>query len=175
MVQHFGSPNCESRSPELYNQLKIYAVVSCLLAFACIVEVYWHNKLIANTLELFSTWVPEVSRSAPPDTLEKLQTIAYAEDNFGDEEGKRYPSECAICLGSWEPEDVIKVTPCGHAFHKECIGGWLRSARSCALCRKDLVQLTNQQRRAQLAATVIGSTRTATSEGDSAAVVVVAY
>lgn len=169
------SPNCESRTPELYNQLKIYAVCSCLLAFACIVEVYWHNKLIANTLDLFSTWVPEVSRSAPPDTLEKLQTITYAEDNFGDEEGKTYPSECAICLGSWEPEDVIKATPCGHAFHEECIGGWLQSARSCALCRKDLVQLTNQQMRDQLAANVIGTTRTGTSEGDSAAVVVVAY
>ena len=30
------------------------------------------------------------------------------------EEGKQYPSECAICLGSWESEDVIKaVRPAG--------------------------------------------------------------
>ena len=28
---------------------------------------------------------PQTSPEAPPDTLEKLQTIAYAEDNFGDE------------------------------------------------------------------------------------------
>ncbi|CAE7250773.1 Rsph1 [Symbiodinium necroappetens] len=136
------SPSCEDRSPELYSRLKMYAVCSCLLAFACIVEVYWHNKLITNTLEFYSAWVPEVSRRAPPDTLEKLETRRYEEHAFGDEEGKQYPSECAICLGSWESEDVIKVTPCGHAFHQECIGGWLQSARTCALCRKDLVVLT---------------------------------
>ncbi|CAK9043640.1 unnamed protein product [Durusdinium trenchii] len=141
------SPECESRNPDLYGQLKIYAVCSCLLAFMCIVEVHWHNKLIANTLDLFSVWIPEVSRRAPPETLEKLETIHYdpdAETNrFGDEEDKTYPSECAICLGSWEKDDVIKATPCGHAFHEDCIGGWLQSARTCALCRKDLVQLTN--------------------------------
>ena len=170
------SPNCENRSPLLYDQLKIYAVCSCLLASACIVEVYWHNKLIANTMDVFSTWVPEASRSAPPDTLEKLQTIIYEENNFGDEEGKAYPSECAICLGSWERDDVIKATPCGHAFHKECIGGWLQSARTCALCRKDLVQLTNERRRAQPAVIGTDTTRTGTMEtADNSTVVVVAY
>ncbi|CAE7370918.1 rnf44 [Symbiodinium natans] len=143
------SPSCEDRSPELYSRLKMYAVCSCLLAFACIVEVYWHNKLITNTLEFYSAWVPEVSRRAPPETLEKLETRKYEEQAFGDEEGKQYPSECAICLGSWESEDVIKVTPCGHAFHQECIGGWLQSARTCALCRKDLVVLTADGRQRQ--------------------------
>ncbi|CAJ1354150.1 unnamed protein product [Effrenium voratum] len=150
------SPGCEDRSPDLYEQLKMYAVFSCLLAFACIVEVYWHNKLIANTLEFYSAWIPEASRRAPPDTLDKLQTRSYEEQEFGDEEGKQYPSECAICLGSWEQEDEIKVTPCGHAFHKECIGGWLQSARTCALCRKDLVQLTTAPER-PLEAHVIGN------------------
>lgn len=39
------------------------------------------------------------------------------------QEGKAYPSECAICLGSWERDDVIKATPCGHAFHKDLRDG----------------------------------------------------
>ena len=46
---------------------------------------------------------------APPDTLNKLETIGYAAEQFGDEEGKTYPSECAICLGGWEPNDEIKA------------------------------------------------------------------
>merc|ERR1712151_390163 len=55
-----------------------------------------------------------------------------------------YSEECAICLGSWETSDSIKITPCGHAYHAECIGNWLKSARTCALCRQDLVILTSQ-------------------------------
>ena len=37
------------------------------------------------------------------------------------------------------------------SMFQECIGGWLQSARSCALCRKDLVQLTNERRRGVMA------------------------
>lgn len=135
------SPGCEESNPSLYQTLKVYAVFSCLLASACVIVVYWHNKHIANTL-FFNAWAPEVWRGAPPDTLIKLETRKHNPDDFGDEDGKTYPSECAICLQTWEPDDDIKVTPCGHAFHQDCIGGWLRSARTCALCRKDLVVLT---------------------------------
>eukprot|EP00931_Biecheleriopsis_adriatica_P115146 TRINITY_DN90983_c0_g1_i1.p1 TRINITY_DN90983_c0_g1~~TRINITY_DN90983_c0_g1_i1.p1 ORF type:complete len:430 (+),score=49.27 TRINITY_DN90983_c0_g1_i1:120-1292(+) len=151
------SPSCEDRSPKLYQTLKIYAVFSCLLSCACVIVVYWHNKLIANTLD-FSIWIPEAARRAPPDTIIKLETRAYDESVFGDEEGKLYPSECAICLGTWEADDVIKVTPCAHAFHEECIGNWLNSARTCALCRKDLVQLTAEAAASRPEAQAVGVT-----------------
>merc|ERR1712151_1076929 len=55
-----------------------------------------------------------------------------------------YSEECAICLGAWELSDSIKITPCGHAYHAECIGNWLKTARTCALCRQDLVILIAQ-------------------------------
>jgi hypothetical protein len=53
-------------------------------------------------------------------------------------------TQCAICLGEWEPGDVIKVTPCEHAFHSDCFHKWLASqmcktgTMSCAVCRRDL-------------------------------------
>mmetsp|Transcript_5741 Transcript_5741/g.10329 ORF Transcript_5741/g.10329 Transcript_5741/m.10329 type:complete len:372 (+) Transcript_5741:115-1230(+) len=137
------SPMCADRNPHEYHVLKMYAVFSCLLAAGCVLVVYWHNRLIAMTLD-FRVWIPEASRRAPPETIIKLETVQYDESIFGDEEGKLYPSECAICLSRWEPDENIKVTPCWHAFHEECIAGWLQSARTCALCRKDLVVLTSQ-------------------------------
>lgn len=138
------SPECEERSTTLYQTLKLYAVFSCVLASLCVIVAYWHNKLIASTLD-FNTWFTETNRSSPPDTIIKLETRRWSADEFGEEEGKAYPAECAICLQTWEAEDAIKITPCGHAFHEQCIGGWLRSARTCALCRKDLVVLTADQ------------------------------
>jgi len=131
------SPNCEQRSPELYRTLKLYAIYSCLVSIFCLLLAYWHNKLLLDALR---DMYQHEDRSAPPDLISKLETRAYDPALFGDEDGKMYPSECAICLLAWEPEDVIKVTPCGHTFHEECLGSWLSTARTCALCRQDLTK-----------------------------------
>lgn len=53
--------------------------------------------------------------------------------------------QCSICLCGWEQDDAVKITPCRHLFHEECIKAWLlcrmrdRSTTSCALCRAELV------------------------------------
>lgn len=136
------APACEEQSPEFYRILKLYAIYSNSMSMFCLILAYWHNKIMGDA------WDEEehrIDRSAPPDTMSKLVTQKYCESLFGDEEGKLYPSECAICLCPWEPEDQIRVTPCEHAFHEECLGGWLRTARTCALCRRDLASSPPQQ------------------------------
>jgi hypothetical protein len=140
------SPSCEEDSPELYRTLKLYAINSCLLSIFCLVLAYWHNKLLVDALrEIFEhdeiTDAPTFStQGAPPDTISRFETRKYDPEIFGDEEGKLYPSECAICLIGWEPDEVIKVTPCDHAFHEECLANWLKTARTCALCRQDITE-----------------------------------
>lgn len=46
---------------------------------------------------------------------------------------------CAICLGEMAPDDIEASTtlPCGHQFHKECVGSWMMQPRrtSCPVCR----------------------------------------
>ena len=42
--------------------------------------------------------MPIYGAEAPPDTLEKLQTITYAEDNFGDE-AREWSSEAEAEAG----------------------------------------------------------------------------
>ncbi|CAK9093040.1 RING-H2 finger protein ATL5 (RING-type E3 ubiquitin transferase ATL5) [Durusdinium trenchii] len=45
---------------------------------------------------------------------------------------KRHEGEqCSICLNCFEEEAV--QLPCGHIFHSECIGGWLRFRSQCPL------------------------------------------
>lgn len=135
------SAECEQRQLALYETLKMYAVFSCSVAFACVILSHWHNKLVSVALELLAS-APPPPKGAPPGTVTKLETQQHNLDDFGDD--KKYPSECVICLVAWEPEDTIKVTPCGHAFHEHCIEAWLKSARTCAMCRQDLVELTSK-------------------------------
>jgi len=116
---------------------KAYGILTNVISALCLIAAYWHNKLLTDMgIELERVGPPP--RGAPPDTISKLETRQYQPEYFGDEEDKRYPSECAICLGVFEPADVIKVTPCEHAFHQGCLASWLTSARTCALCRRDL-------------------------------------
>lgn len=134
------SPQCETKSTELYRTLKLYAIYSCMVSIFALLLAYWHNKLLLDAMREIYEIREEMAQAAPPDTLVSLETKAYNPELFGDEDGKIYAAECPICLLNWEADDVIKVTPCSHAFHEECLGHWLKTARTCALCRQDLTK-----------------------------------
>jgi hypothetical protein len=126
---------------QLIEAFKTYAIVTCALSVLSFMLAASHNTYIDalhSPARVRGGRERHNSRAAPTGTLARLKTQPYDLALFGDEEGKTYPAECAICLGSWEPADLIKVTPCGHAFHQNCIARWLSTARTCALCRTDL-------------------------------------
>ena len=56
-----------------------------------------------------------------------------------DEDSPLADETCAICLGELEPNDELTLLPCHHAFHMECISGWLVHkglAAPCPLCKR---------------------------------------
>merc|ERR1712113_707217 len=115
-----------------YLILKLFATYSNLLSVVCMVFAYWHNKLLNEAIDEAGQ---SVVRVAALDIMQELRTCPPEEAT------ERYTETCAICLGSWEPTDTVKITPCGHAFHDECIGSWLKSSHTtCALCRCDLAE-----------------------------------
>ena len=43
---------------------------------------------------------------------------------------------CAICLTDFEEEGAaLTRLPCGHHFHGDCIGNWLKRCSTCPLCK----------------------------------------
>lgn len=46
---------------------------------------------------------------------------------------------CPICLEPSCEDDVYrKITKCGHVFCAECIHKWLRSHKTCPVCKQDV-------------------------------------
>lgn len=45
---------------------------------------------------------------------------------------------CSICITDYEDVDILKITPCGHAFHQECLAEWIKDHHTCPLCREIL-------------------------------------
>ncbi|KAG9258893.1 uncharacterized protein F5Z01DRAFT_669627 [Emericellopsis atlantica] len=46
---------------------------------------------------------------------------------------------CSVCLGEAQSEDAIRITPCFHGFHDDCLAEWLTSYQNrCPLCQRCL-------------------------------------
>lgn len=46
--------------------------------------------------------------------------------------------KCAICLGEYEEREGVKILPCTHMFHCECVDRWLNVNRTCPFCKQSI-------------------------------------
>lgn len=86
---------------------------------------------------------PRSVHAAPPDLIERLPKVDFDPDLFDDSGNEgTYPASCSICLDSFHGGEGITRVPCGarchHAFHTDCLRGWLHCASTCPLCRKNI-------------------------------------
>merc|ERR1719233_1632128 len=66
-----------------------------------------------------------------------------------DAEGIKLTNDsCPICLADFKEKARIKLLPCDHGFHPECIEPWIRQHNdSCPMCRETVTdKLTPAQR-----------------------------
>nr|KYP75763.1 RING-H2 finger protein ATL1O [Cajanus cajan] len=67
--------------------------------------------------------------------IDSITVCKYRKD-----EGLVIETECVVCLGEFQHEESLKLLPkCNHAFHVLCIDTWLRSHKTCPLCRAPIV------------------------------------
>ncbi|KAK6931200.1 Zinc finger, RING-type [Dillenia turbinata] len=66
---------------------------------------------------------------ARESTIEALDTAI-----FNLEEG----GSCTVCLKDFQDGDKVKVMPCLHYYHCECIENWLKISHYCPICRYEM-------------------------------------
>ncbi|CAI2349092.1 unnamed protein product [Caenorhabditis sp. 36 PRJEB53466] len=49
-------------------------------------------------------------------------------------------SDCAVCLDPYQLQDVVRLLPCKHIYHKSCIDPWLLEHRTCPMCKNDILK-----------------------------------
>lgn len=47
---------------------------------------------------------------------------------------------CPICIEPYKATDCIRILPCKHEFHKNCIDPWLLEHRTCPMCKLDVLK-----------------------------------
>ena len=85
-----------------------------------------------------------LARMIRVDKLTTDQVLLLDEEEFdapedqGDDEDNAC---CAICLEEFEHKEKVRVLPCGHKFHGDCLVPWLTERHaSCPLCKMDVLK-----------------------------------
>lgn len=117
-----------------------------------------NNQSNAETAE--GATEPNTNPDGDSNTAEgnKQPAAAKANADGTDQEGHL---GCSICTEDFNKGDEVRVLPCNHKFHPECVDPWLLNVSgTCPLCRIDLRPKEEQQ-----ASSGEGSTGTANAEG----------
>jgi hypothetical protein len=70
------------------------------------------------------------------NVLKKFRNRQY---KFLSDKIKELNKTCTICLDDYEESSKVKVLPCEHGFHTECITKWLTNENyKCPVCRKEI-------------------------------------
>lgn len=89
--------------------------------------------------------------------LQELQVDLRTQVPLGNEETKRLPTRkyrkgeekierCAICVEDFTDGDGLRVLPCEHFFHRQCIDEWLiNHSAVCPLCKYEVPRSSGGQ------------------------------
>lgn len=75
-----------------------------------------------------------VSKGTSRAAIDQLPTMSYEAAKKNAIVGE----QCAICRLEFQADDILRVLPCRHAEHAECIDQWLVLNRCCPLCQKEV-------------------------------------
>lgn len=141
-----------TQAPKCSVELKL-AVKVIMIYYAVVALIVVILPAVTATVMLFLIRrglmpVPRGRNAAPENLVDQLPKIPYDASLFDDTGPPgSYPSACPICMEKYSADRPITCTPCmsmaqGHAFHTECLRGWLHCARTCPLCRTDLTEVS---------------------------------
>ena len=82
--------------------------------------------------------VGKVSKGTDQAQLDDLPTCTYGEAKSKGETFAILGEQCAVCRCEYDDDDVVRILPCRHAEHAECLHQWLLRNRSCPLCQRDV-------------------------------------
>ncbi|RUS73962.1 hypothetical protein EGW08_018277, partial [Elysia chlorotica] len=49
-------------------------------------------------------------------------------------------TSCVVCMCDFEAKQLLRVLPCSHEFHAKCVDKWLKTNRTCPICRQDATE-----------------------------------
>ncbi|XP_060948234.1 RING finger protein 150a [Limanda limanda] len=113
--------------------VSISFIVLMIISLAWLVFYYIQRFRYANARDRNQRRLGDAAKKA----ISKLQVRTIRK---GDEETESDFDNCAVCIEGYKPNDVVRVLPCRHVFHKHCVDPWLLDHRTCPMCKMNILK-----------------------------------
>ena len=73
-----------------------------------------------------------VNKGLSNEQIDKLPLTKFKKKKFTEN------YQCIICMEEFEEKEKVKLLPCGHIFHDNCIKQWLLKQKTCPFCKDEI-------------------------------------
>ncbi|XP_034298758.1 RING finger protein 150 isoform X2 [Pantherophis guttatus] len=113
--------------------VSISFIVLMIISLAWLVFYYIQRFRYANARDRNQRRLGDAAKKA----ISKLQVRTIRK---GDKETESDFDNCAVCIEGYKPNDVVRILPCRHLFHKSCVDPWLLDHRTCPMCKMNILK-----------------------------------
>ncbi|XP_007091882.2 RING finger protein 150 isoform X1 [Panthera pardus] len=113
--------------------VSISFIVLMIISLAWLVFYYIQRFRYANARDRNQRRLGDAAKKA----ISKLQVRTIKK---GDKETEPDFDNCAVCIEGYKPNDVVRILPCRHLFHKSCVDPWLLDHRTCPMCKMNILK-----------------------------------
>ncbi|OWZ23074.1 E3 ubiquitin-protein ligase [Phytophthora megakarya] len=71
------------------------------------------------------------NEGATPQQIRQLPIVSVTENMLEASEN----ACCTVCLSAFQVDSQVRMMPCFHRFHPECIDPWLHEKATCPICK----------------------------------------
>ncbi|XP_023655198.1 RING finger protein 150-like [Paramormyrops kingsleyae] len=113
--------------------VSISFIVLMIISLAWLVFYYIQRFRYANARDRNQRRLGDAAKKA----ISKLQVRTIRK---GDKEMESDFDNCAVCIEGYKQNDVVRILPCRHVFHKNCVDPWLQDHRTCPMCKMNILK-----------------------------------
>ncbi|XP_028973316.1 RING finger protein 150 [Esox lucius] len=113
--------------------VSISFIVLMIISLAWLVFYYIQRFRYANARDRTQRRLGDAAKKA----ISKLQVRTVRR---GDQETDSDFDNCAVCIEGYKPNDTVRILPCRHLFHKNCVDPWLLDHRTCPMCKMNILK-----------------------------------
>ncbi|XP_078532989.1 RING finger protein 150 [Lissotriton helveticus] len=113
--------------------VSISFIVLMIISLAWLVFYYIQRFRYANARDRNQRRLGDAAKKA----ISKLQIRTIRK---GDKETESDFDNCAVCIEGYKPNDVVRILPCRHLFHRSCVDPWLLDHRTCPMCKMNILK-----------------------------------
>ncbi|KAL3062401.1 hypothetical protein OYC64_002250 [Pagothenia borchgrevinki] len=110
-------------------------LVALIISTGVIVQARWQHQdqQLNDDLELFPKQ-DVLKRMSSLKTKTYLQPKPWCDPSQSGE-----ADNCAVCLEPFNNNQCLRVLPCLHEYHRECVDPWLLLHHTCPLCKRSIL------------------------------------